>query len=263
MRPSSRANRPGACWTAAVFLVASAVRAWGAALAPAVPPATEVQYQNCLEAARRAPDKALEAARQWRDSGGGFPAAHCVAVALFALRHYAAAAQHLEALAAAMMGSRLDLRAGALAEAGQAWLMAGEPANAITAYSAALAYTPDNPTIHIDRARVYGEEKQYVPAIADLDAALTLAPRDVAALTYRATAYRRLGKLNLALADADRALVLAPKDAAARLERGNIRRLQGDAAGARDDWRAVERLAANSPEARAAAANLAALTGAR
>lgn len=217
------------------------------------------EYSRCLALAHEKPEEALKRAAGWRDSGGGFPAEHCAAVALVALKRYAEAAEQLEALAGAMMSAAPDLRAAALDQAGQAWLLAGEAGKAKAAFDAALAFAPKDPDLLIDRAEAYAEAGRYWEAIDDLNDALEIAPNRADALIYRASAYRRVGGLDLALQDVQQALKLDPKSVPGLLERGNIRRLRGDLAGAKADWLEVEKLAPHSPAARDAKSNLARL----
>lgn len=225
-------------------------------IAPSDP---DTHYQYCLDAARRAPKDGLARAEDWRNDGGGFPAEHCAAVALFGLKRFAEAATRFEALAGAMMKERPPLRAGAMEQAGQAWLLAGDPGKALAAFDAALRFTPTDPELFIDRARADAEIKDFKTAVADLDSALALAPQSADALIYRASAYRQLDELDLAQADVEAALKAVPDDVAGLLERGNIRRLAGDRVGASADWHQVEKLAPNSPAAAAAKDNLARL----
>ncbi len=99
-------------------------------------------------------------------------------------------------------------------------------------------------------------ENPHNKIIADLDKAQTLAPKRADVLVYRASAWRLRNDLAKARADADAAVALDPKSAEALLERGNIRRLTDDPAGARVDWLQVVQLAAGTPAADAAKANL-------
>ncbi|HZT52675.1 MAG TPA: hypothetical protein VFA22_12100 [Stellaceae bacterium] len=259
MWPSSPANRPllGAALLP-LLLLAAAARA-----ALPVPEDASAHYRRCLEEARSAPETGLKTADDWRNAGGGFPAEHCTAVALFALGRYAEAARQFEALAGAMMQRGPELRAGALEQAGQAWLLAGKPQSARDAFDAALHFTPRDPELFIDRARADDAAHALRDAVADLDSALSIDPKRADALVYRASAYRQLGELDHASADVAAALELVPDHVEGHLERGNIRRLAGDTDGARADWREVERLAPRSPAAAAAAENLAALAAAR
>jgi tetratricopeptide (TPR) repeat protein len=259
-RPSpANKGAPAALGAAfAVLLVAG-----GAARAQEKPaPASAddaAQYQKCLDAARKAPGDALKTAEDWRLSGGGFPADHCAAVALFQLGRYPEAALRFEELAGAMMQRGPDMRAGALQQAGQAWILANDPAKATLDFGAAMTFTPADPDLFIDRARAEAETHDWKAAIADLDQALKLSPGRADALVYRASAWRQLGNLDQARSDVAAALAAAPDDAAGLLERGIIRRLDGDAAGAGDDWRKIVKDAPDSPEANAAKANLARL----
>jgi tetratricopeptide (TPR) repeat protein len=229
----------------------------GAALP--VPEPADAHYRRCLDEARAAPEQGLAVAEDWRDAGGGFPAAHCAAVALFGLKRYDEAARQFESLAGAMMQQRPELRAGALEEAGQAWLLAGKPDAARAAFDGALRFTPHDPELFIDRARADSATGAFRDAVTDLDAALAIDPKQADALVYRASAYRQLGVLDRARVDIAAALELVPDHVDGHLERGNIRRLDGDAAGARQDWQEVERLAPHSPAAQSAADNLARL----
>ncbi|HZL58756.1 MAG TPA: tetratricopeptide repeat protein [Stellaceae bacterium] len=235
----------------------------GAAPVPAVP--TRIgppsnQYDDCLAETRRDPKAAFATAENWRQAGGGFPAQHCAAIALLGLKQYAEAAKRLEELAGIMMRQPAELRAGALDQAGQAWLLAGNPAAAKIDFDGALTFAPRNAEFLIDRAEAYTDAGRYWEAIDDLNRALDLAPKNPIALLYRASAYRNAGGddgLELALADAEAALKLEPDWSPALLERGNIRRLKGDTKGARADWERVQQLAPNSAAAEYARNNLA------
>jgi tetratricopeptide (TPR) repeat protein len=217
------------------------------------------QYDRCLALTRDNPQKALTQAEFWHDQGGGFPAEHCAGVALIGLGRYGEAAQRLQKLAGAMMQEPADLRAAALEQAGEAWIMADQPDNARTVFDAALAYNPHNSDLLVDRAQAYALGGHYWEAIDDLNRALDIEPNNVTALVYRASAYRNAGGadgLELGLADVNKALQVNPGDSSGLLERGNILRLRGDAKGARADWEAVIRVAPDSPAGRDARDNL-------
>jgi tetratricopeptide (TPR) repeat protein len=258
-RASPANSRAQAAFAAALAILPLAGGAARAAEPAAAPDDDGAHYEKCLAAARKTPAPALASAEDWRAAGGGFPADHCAAVALFGLGRYPEAASRFEALAGAMMERGPDLRAGALQQAGQAWLLANAPDKAKSDFDAALSFTPEDPDILIDRARAGAETRDWKGAVADLDRALVLAPRRADALVYRATAWRQLGDLDRARADIEAALAAAPDDAAGLLERGNIRRLAGDEAGAGADWRRVEERAPGTAEAAAAKDNLARL----
>jgi tetratricopeptide (TPR) repeat protein len=218
-------------------------------------------YQHCMQLAKSDPPAARDLAKHWQDRGGAHPADHCFAVALIGLHEYKEAAGRLETLAQAMVRAPAALRAEVLDQAGQAWLLAGDPARAYAANGAALALLPHDPDIMIDRAAAAGSAGWYDKAVADLDRVLKAYPKRLDALIYRASANRALNRLDQADADIEQALKLSPDSAEALLERGSIRRLRGDIAGARQDWMRVSQLAPGTAEDMAAKANMEHLDG--
>jgi tetratricopeptide (TPR) repeat protein len=224
------------------------------------PPSAEADaetYARCMSLARRDPAAAQRLAADWHQRGGAHPADHCAAVALFSLGHYREAAAKLLTLAQAMpQKAPASLRADVLDQAAQASLLAGDAASAYRAAVQAVALSPGDPELLVDRAEAAFAAGYFDRALGDLDRVLTRSPDRVDALVYRASAYRALDRLDSAWADVDKALTLAPASASALLERGNIRRLQGDADGARADWERVGRLAPGSAADMAARANL-------
>ncbi|HEX6441680.1 MAG TPA: tetratricopeptide repeat protein [Stellaceae bacterium] len=215
-------------------------------------------YDKCMQLARAKPAEAKALAEGWAARGGKHPAEHCLAVALIGLKQYRPAAERLDKLAEAMAAvpPLAELRAGVLAQAGQAWLLAGDPSHAYADAGAALSLHPDDAEILIDRAEAAGSAGWYDKAVEDLDRVLKADPARVEALVYRASAYRELGRLDPAMADLETALKKEPNSVPALLERGNIRGLKGDLDGARQDWRRVAALAPGSPAESAAKANL-------
>jgi tetratricopeptide (TPR) repeat protein len=214
-------------------------------------------YDRCMKLARENPRVAQTLAQAWLARGGAHPADHCAAVALISLGKYQEGATRLQALAQAMiMKAPAALRADVLDQAGQAWLLAGDPVRAYAAEGQAVSLKPSDPDLLIDRAEAAASAGYLDQAVADLDRVLKTHPERVDALIYRASAYRALDRLDPARADIDKALAGAPHSAAALLERGNIRRLEGDATGARGDWEEVGHIAPGSPADMAARANL-------
>ena len=258
-------KRPLARLTAGVALAAGATTLLLLAVTPLRAqrlPAVEAEhYTRCMEAARERPQAAFDEANAWRIAGGGHPAEHCADVALIGLGRYTEAAGKLEALADTMTKGPIELRAQVLDQAGQAWLLAGEPVRAAGVLTAAVALTPEDPDLLIDRAEARAGEKNYREALADLDAALKLDAKRVDALVFRASAHRSLEQYDQARRDIDTALRVAPDQPDALLERGNIRGMTGDKEGARKDWQRVAQVAPNSAADGAAKANLAKLDG--
>ncbi len=218
--------------------------------------AQSLEYDACMKAAIEDPEVGFDRATTWRELGGGEPAQHCAAVALYGLGHFGEAATRFERLANADAIADSALRASLLGQAGNAWLMAERAERAHAALSAAIALAPEDPELYIDRALALAAAENFWPALDDLDRALDLRPDDPNALVFRASTYRYLDSLELAAEDVNRALAIAPEHADALLERGILRRLAGDDAGARADWVAVLAIDPDGATAEAARRNL-------
>ncbi len=217
-------------------------------------------YARCLALARDRPAKGLERARTWHDTGGGDPARHCAGVALMRLGRYTEAGRHLADLAKTLSADRgAGMRASALAQAGQAWVLAGKPARAEAAYSQALKLHGEDVELWIDRALARFEMADYWRAIDDLNRANELAPGRADVLVFRASAYRHVDAPTMARSDIEQALKRDPDNPEGLLEKGILRRLAGDKKGAREAWLRVIRVAPESSAAESARANLARL----
>ena len=240
--------------TAVFFVIALC-----AGISPDPVAATEIdharQYRACMALAQRDPEEAFESAITWRGLGGGAAADHCAAAALMGLALYDEAARRFETLADAVRAEP-GFKANLLAHAAQAWLLAGNADRAIAVLDAALAFTPDNVGLLVDRSAARASRGAYAAAVTDLDRAIELDPGQVDAFVFRASARRFLDQTALASADVERALALDPNHAEGLLERGILRRLAGDSGGARSDWLAVIDRAPGTPAANAARANL-------
>jgi tetratricopeptide (TPR) repeat protein len=218
-------------------------------------------YAYCMKLAKLNAAAARRLAEEWHKRGGAHPADHCAAVALIELGRYREAAVLLETLSQAMTKAPAGLRAEVLDQAGQAWLLAGDPAEAYAMARAAVALQPGDLELRLDRAEAAASAGYFDRAIGDLNTVLKADPNRTDALIYRASAYRALNRLDAALADIDAALLRAPDSASALLERGNIRRLLGDVDGARRDWQRIGEIAPGTQADIAARANLERLGG--
>ncbi len=230
-----------------------------AGLAPNIAAAKEIdhanQYRACMALSKSAPQEAFDTALNWRGLGGGEAAEHCIAAALIGLGQYTEAAERLEKLADRAK-QKADVKAGLLAHAAQAWILAGKSTRAEAVLTVALKLTPDDSILMIDRAQARAGHKDFTGAVDDLSRAIKLEDRRADAFVFRASAYRLLDKLELALADIERALALQPGHPDGLLERGNLRRLRQNDHGARKDWLAVIQSDPGSPAADAARRNL-------
>lgn len=229
---------------------------------PAPDPA-QARYHTCMALTRVRPNDAFDQATEWENLGGGYPARHCALAALVELGHYPEAAQGLEKLAE-RVAADAPFKAHLLLQAARAWIAAEDAERAMRVIDAALALTPEAPDgdlapLLIARARAYALQEAFWDATDDLSRVLYVDPRNAEALVLRGAAYRQLSANDLALDDLNRALALEPRHPEGLLERGIVRRLNGDKAGARNDWRALVDAHPESEAARLAAANLHAL----
>ena len=212
------------------------------------------RYQACMTLAREAPQEAFETALTWRGLGGGDAAEHCIAVALIGLGQHTEAAGRLEALAGKTKQGA-TIKAGLLAHAAQAWILAGRAMRAESVLTAALKLTPSDSALMVDRAQARAGYRDYAGAVEDLSRAIELGGGAADAFVFRASAYRHLDRLELALADIEKALAFRPTHPEGLLERGILRRLREDNDGARQDWLVILRTAPGSPAADAARQN--------
>lgn len=204
------------------------------------------------------PAGALAEAQAWASAGGGDAARHCAATAQMQLGEPERAAELLEELGRTALAP-VDARAALLAQAGQLWLLAGRPDRAYAAATLGLAARPGDPDLLADRAIAAASQNRYEEAIEDLSRVIDLRPRRAEPLVLRASAWRHSGQPGLAADDLARALALDPANPEALLERGLLRRDQRDLVGARADWEAANRHAAQSAAAALAREHLARL----
>jgi Tfp pilus assembly protein PilF len=217
------------------------------------------RYDRCLELVKRNPATALGAANGWIGDGGGAAALHCSALALVSLRRFAEAAAKLDQAAREPASNAVSMRAELLDQAGNAWLLASQPAKADASFSGALAFAPQDEDVLADRARARGQRRDWRGAEADLSAVLSLDPDRLDALVLRASARHALGDRVDARKDIDHALDLDSGYPEALLERGTMKFEAGDLAGARSDWQQTLRAAPDSEAAHAAQTRIQAL----
>ncbi len=181
------------------------------------------RYRTCLAKAHSTPSAAYEEALAWQSEGGGAPALHCVAMALLGLRAYADGAEKLEALAYSPDISSPELADAALIQAGEAWLQAGRPADAVRVLDRALQHQPGNVPALINRARALRALGKVQAAGKDLDAVLNVQPHNALALRLRAALRLSTRDLAGAQRDIDAALASEPDNIESLVLRGQIR----------------------------------------
>ncbi|MBU6319387.1 MAG: hypothetical protein KGS00_07005 [Alphaproteobacteria bacterium] len=185
---------------------------------------------RCIALIDESPDEAYENAIGWLGVGGRPGARQCAALALIALGQEEEGAARLEALANDPDAGALEARAIYLAQAGNAWLLAGAPEASVIALTNAIKLTPRDPDLKVDRARAYMLMDKWGEAEADLDAVILSSPGHETALAQRAQVMLKLDRLDEAWKDVSAALSRTPRNVDLLVLRGAIRearRLKG------------------------------------
>jgi tetratricopeptide (TPR) repeat protein len=224
-----------------------------AAQAAGTPPTSPAQRLDaCVAQARTDPAGAEQVARTLGRAGEA-----CRGVALAGQDDYAGAAT---AFTAAARNAELAKEARAAdywAQAGNAWLAAGDAAKARAALDAALAAGTltalNRGEAYLDRARALVATGDMKAARVDLDLATKDAADDPLAWLLSATLARRMGDLPRAKLDIAQALRRSADDASVQLEAGNIAAAAGEADRAQAAWKEAARLAPDAPAGRSAA----------
>ena len=228
-----------------------------AATAAAPPPGQEPpRYAECMDLATGDPSQGAAAAAKWKVEGGGMLARQCLGVAYANQKRWPSAAAAFEEAAREAENAHDVRAANYWAQAGNAWLAAGEPVKARAALDAALASGALTGLAlgeaRLDRARTLVAAGDMEGARGDLDRALADAKADPLAWLLSATLARRQGNLTRAKTDIAEALRRSADDPQVQLEAGNIAAVSGDEAGARTAWNRVVELAPGSPAAESA-----------
>jgi len=181
------------------------------------------RYLACLERVETEQDQAFEDALAWRMEGGGWPAAHCEALALIALGDISGGAVTLEELAATSTGGRDALiRSEMLVEAGKAWLRIEQSAAAQRAFTAALELAP------VDLDALLGQAQSALALgewrLAETAASATIAQTPDLAEAWRLRAAARLesGALDTAWQDMETARQIEPDNIDILVLRGRV-----------------------------------------
>lgn len=243
--------------------------ALAAALQATSPPsATGPQSDNerlraCLALVRSNAQQAATEAQAWVTEGGAgrLSARRCLGLAFAAQEQWAAAATVYDQAAQEAEAASDPGRAGLRAQAGNAWLAAGEPLRALQALDAALTTQGLAPAQRgqalLDRARAQVALGRADRARADIDSALQLVPGDGFAWYLSAALARRANDLVRAASDIAHARQLSPDDPDILLLAGTIVGQAGNMNEAYTLYRRVVELAPDSEAGRQAAASLA------
>lgn len=195
--------------------------------AEAAPNRSETRFAHCLAMIEEDAGRAYEEGMAWAAEGHALNAYRCAALALVAQNRLEEGAQRLESLAVALNPAQSGLRAELLSQAGNAWLLAREPARARSALTRAIATVESDPAqlpdLLIDRARAFAMEQDWRHAEEDLSRSLDIRPQNPMALRLRATARMRQSAFALAETDALAATQLEPGNVDNFLVLGHVR----------------------------------------
>jgi tetratricopeptide (TPR) repeat protein len=189
----------------------------------------DARFEQCAALLETNAERAYEEGMAWAAETHELGGYRCAAMALIEQGRHEDGARRLESLATLWSGEADTTRAELLSQAGNAWLLARDPAHARSAFTRAITlmegseYLPD---ILIDRARAYAAEQDYRHAEEDLSRALDLKPNDALALRLRADARMRQNSFDLALADAQASVAQEPTNVDALLMLGHAREAQ-------------------------------------
>jgi len=182
----------------------------------------DIQYTRCIEAISADAETAYENALAWRHQGGGWPAEHCVSLALIALGHREAGALRLREAAETATASPSS-RAIMYGQSGDGFLLAERYEEAITSFQAGLVLAPEDAGLHTGLAQARLKLDDYDRAEASASAALALSPELWPARQVRAEARLHNNNLSGAQRDIEAALLQEPENIELLLLRGDIR----------------------------------------
>lgn len=185
--------------------------------------AEAARLEACVAKIEVDPENAYEDALAWSFEGNRPGARQCTALALIELGNYETGAQRLEMLANATDGGTLEQRALYLSQAGQAWIMAGAPDDAVLSFTDALRLAPGTIDLLIDRASAYMMIEDWDKALSDLDLALANSPGFGPAHQLRAEVHLNKKSYDLAMRDVEAAMAADPKNIDTLLVRGRVR----------------------------------------
>jgi tetratricopeptide (TPR) repeat protein len=245
-------------WLISAFAAMSAPAALAAGVGDS--PATI----HCLETVTTNPTAAMAEAEALYQGANTIGSRHCLGDALVAQGEAARGARILDGLAHEVSSSKdvtPEVQGAIWADAGRAWLEADEIDNALAAFETAIAKTPKDMELRVDRAVALGNARKYWEAIDDLNAAISGGIDTAEVYLLRASAYREVGTTELAMDDINRAAAKATDNPDIILERGRIRKLANDIPGAQRDFLSVMKIAPGSDAGNAAHHEMETLSG--
>lgn len=188
------------------------------------------RFSQCVAMIDDDAERAYEEAMAWAAEGQALAAYRCAAMALIGQSRADEGARRLDSLGTAVNPAEAATRAELFSQAGNAWLLAREPARARSSFTRAITTIESDPTqlpdLLIDRARAYAMEQDWRHAEEDLSRSLDLRANDPLALRLRASARMHQRAFELAEADALAATRAEPSNVDNYLILGHVRESQ-------------------------------------
>lgn len=182
------------------------------------------RLQTCLELQETDPEDAYEFALAWQGEGRTYQSQYCAATGLIALGKHEEGAIRLEELAISQtLPISLKERGVYMAQAGNAWLLANLPDQAIVALTEAIKLEKFDANLYLDRARAYLAQKHWKKGEEDLAEAIKIQPGDLQAYILRGRARLAQDKLDDAWADVEQGMAIDITNVDLLVLRGDVR----------------------------------------
>lgn len=188
---------------------------------PSFAASTAEQYASCTEKVRTDPNAALAHAQAWLKQGENASASHCQALALYALKDYANAAQILERISDPLKHSNLNLWQDITEQTARSWRYAEQMHRAIATLNRAILFASEDAYVDSKkagasvkllnaRAQYYVLSKRPLDALQDYDHALNIDAASHQTRLARATLLAKMKETRLANDDAKRVMNAVP-----------------------------------------------------
>lgn len=191
--------------------------------AVAQPPADEARYRACIAQIEAEPLAAYETGLAWQAQAGGWPAAHCTALAIVATGDFAEGARRLEINGEGAVAAGPRGRAVMFGQAGDAWLAGGQPSEALRAFTRGRDFAPQDGGLALGAAEAAIEAGLWEIAAEHAGSAIALMPDSAEGYRLRGRAKLELSDLDAAESDMRAARERAPENVEVLLLRGDIR----------------------------------------
>ncbi|GGE44631.1 hypothetical protein GCM10011367_19160 [Marinicauda pacifica] len=180
------------------------------------------RYEACIAEIDENALSAFETGLAWQAQSGGWPANHCIGLAIVATGDFAEGARRLEINAEGAVAAGDYARAVMFGQAGDAWLAAGEPHDALRAFTRGQEFLPRDPGLALGRAEAAIDAGLWEVAETAAQEAVRLDPDAAEGYRLRGRARLEQGQVGAAEDDMEMARDLDPDNIEVLLLRGDI-----------------------------------------